>query len=166
MSRAPHGHEIERKFLLSSEAWRSEVSHSARLEQGYLTAPAATEGARASVRVRSDGERAWLNIKSRTLGAIRREFEYEIPLADARVMLDGLTAGAAILKTRHYLSRGAHTFEIDEFDGENAGLIVAEVELADIDEDFERPEWLGVEVTNDARYYNVNLVTLPYSRWS
>jgi adenylate cyclase len=166
MSRAPHGHEIERKFLLASDAWRTEVSHSARLEQGYLTPPGQSADARASVRVRSDGERAWINIKSRTLGAVRREFEYEIPLAEARVMLDTLTAGAAILKTRHYLSRGAHTFEIDEFDGANAGLIVAEVELADVDEDFERPQWLGAEVTEDPRYYNVNLVNCPYSRWS
>lgn len=166
MSRAPHGHEIERKFLLAGEDWRAEISHSARLEQGYLTPPTGGEGARSSVRVRTDGERAWLNLKSRTLGAVRREFEYEIPLADARVMLDSLTAGAAILKTRHFVRRGAHTFEIDEFDGENAGLIVAEVELAAVDETFERPDWLGVEVTDDARYYNVNLVTHPYARWS
>ncbi len=166
MSRAPHGHEIERKFLLASEDWRAEVTHSARLEQGYLTQPSGGDGARASVRVRSDGERAWLNIKSRTLGAVRREFEYEIALADARVMLDSLTAGAAILKTRHYVTRGPHIFEIDEFDGENAGLIVAEVELADINEAFERPDWLGAEVTTDPRYYNVNLVTHPYARWS
>lgn len=166
MSRAPHGHEIERKFLLASDAWRAEVSHSARLEQAYLTPPAGGEGARASVRVRSDGARAWLNLKSRTLGAVRREFEYEVPLADARVMLDALCAGAAILKTRHYVKRGAHTFEIDEFDGENAGLVVAEIELGAEDEVFERPTWLGAEVTDDPRYYNVNLVTHPYCRWS
>jgi adenylate cyclase len=166
MSRAPHGHEIERKFLLLSDAWRTEVTHSARLEQGYLTAPAGSDGARASVRVRSDGERAWLNLKSRTLGAVRREFEYEIPLADARVMLDSLCTGAAILKTRHYVANGAHTIEIDEFDGENAGLIVAEIELADIDEAFGRPAWLGAEVTEDPRYYNVNLVSHPFRHWS
>lgn len=151
--------EIERKFLLASDAWRPLVASSEYLAQGYLG------GARSSVRVRIGGERAWLNIKSLDKGVARLEFEYPIPRADAEVMLRELADGPVVSKTRHHVPLGAHLFEIDEFDGDNAGLVVAEVELAHADEAFERAPWLGTEVTDDARYYNINLVRHPYCRW-
>ncbi|MCL7744543.1 CYTH domain-containing protein [Guyparkeria hydrothermalis] len=152
--------EIERKFLLASEAWRNEIDRSERMVQGYLN----DEGP-VSVRARIAGPRAWLNIKSRTLGISRDEFEYEIPLADAERMLDHLTTGPVIDKTRHFVRHGGHLWEIDEFHGENDGLIVAEVELAHVDQPFDQPAWLGEEVSHDARYYNVSLVKNPYSQW-
>jgi adenylate cyclase len=152
--------EIERKFLLAGEAWRDEVESSERMVQGYLN----DEGP-VSVRARIAGPRAWLNIKSRTLGISRDEFEYEIPLADAERMLNHLTTGPVIDKTRHFVRRGGHLWEIDEFHGENDGLIVAEVELEHVDQPFDKPAWLGEEVSHEARYYNVSLVKKPYSQW-
>lgn len=151
--------EIERKFLLANDAWRAQVSRSEYLAQGYLG------GTRSSVRVRIGAGRAWLNIKSARLGTTRLEFEYAIPLADAQVMLAELADGPVVSKTRHFVEIDYHVFEIDEFDGANAGLIVAEVELGDADEAHPRPDWLGVEVTHDARYMNSNLVRHPYSQW-
>ena len=117
------------------------------------------------MRVRIGGERAWLNLKSMALGTTRLEFEYAIPLDDAKVMLQELAEGPVVSKTRHYVDIGAHRFEIDEFDGDNAGLIVAEVELSEAGEDFPRPPWLGDEVTEDSRYYNVNLARKPFRTW-
>jgi len=152
--------EIERKFLLSSDAWRNEVDRSERMVQGYLN----DEGP-VSVRARIVGPRAWLNLKSRTLGISRDEFEYEIPLADAERMLDHLTTGPVIDKTRHFVRHGGLLWEIDEFHGENDGLLVAEVELEHVDQPFDRPDWAGEEVSHDARYYNVSLVKMPYSQW-
>lgn len=151
--------EIERKFLLADERWRALVERSEYLAQGYLG------GSRSSVRVRIGGARAWLNIKSLSRGPSRLEFEYEIPRADAELMLEQLSDGPVVAKTRHYVRVQAHLFEIDEFDGANQGLIVAEVELDAEDEDFPRPDWLGPEVTDDARYYNINLVRHPFCRW-
>ncbi|MDD2894025.1 MAG: CYTH domain-containing protein [Halothiobacillaceae bacterium] len=155
--------EIERKFLLSSDAWRSQITQSTLYRQGYLTP--SVQDAKASVRVRVEGKRGVLNVKSVRMGIQRHEYEYEIPLADANEMLDTL-CGAIIEKTRHLVPLGTHVCEIDEFHGDNAGLIVAEVELAHVDEAFARPAWLGLEVTEDARYYNVALVSKPYSTWS
>jgi adenylate cyclase len=152
--------EIERKFLLADTAWRNEIERSERMMQGYLN----DEGP-VSVRARIAGPRAWLNIKSRTLGISRDEFEYEIPLSDAERMLDHLTTGPVIDKTRHFVRHGGLLWEIDEFHGENDGLIVAEVELEHVDQPFERPRWLGEEVSHEARYYNVSLVKKPYSQW-
>jgi len=152
--------EIERKFLLASDAWRDEVERSERMVQGYLN-----DVGPVSVRARVAGPRAWLNIKSRTLGVSRDEFEYEIPLSDAERMLDHLTTGPVIDKTRHFVRFGAHLWEIDEFHGENDGLVVAEVELEHVDQPFKRPAWLGEEVSHEARYYNVSLVKKPYSQW-
>ncbi|MCL7750932.1 CYTH domain-containing protein [Guyparkeria hydrothermalis] len=152
--------EIERKFLLTDEAWRNQIERSERMVQGYLN-----DQGPVSVRARIAGDRAWLNIKSRTLGISRDEFEYEIPLADAERMLDHLTTGPVIDKTRHFVTYGEHLWEIDEFHGENDGLIVAEVELDHVDQPFARPAWLGEEVSHDARYYNVSLVKNPYSQW-
>ncbi|MGE0485833.1 MAG: CYTH domain-containing protein [Gammaproteobacteria bacterium] len=154
------GIEIERKFLLRDARWRAEVSHAVRMCQGYLASRP-----ECSVRVRIEGEDARLNIKSATLGIERREFEYAIPRADAELMLAELCGGHTLSKTRHYVPRGGHVFEIDEFDGANAGLVVAEVELAHADETFERPDWLGEEVSHDRRYYNVCLLERPYICW-
>jgi adenylate cyclase len=119
---------------------------------------------RASVRVRIDGDRANLNIKSATLGVERLEFEYAVPPEQARVLLAELS-GEVVEKTRHEVRHEAHLWEIDEFAGENAGLIVAEIELEDADEAFARPDWLGAEVSDDPRYYNSELARHPYSRW-
>jgi len=154
--------EIERKFLVTGDAWRRDVSRSEPMAQGYLAGPPTS---RCSVRVRIAGEDAWLNIKSVTLGVERDEYEYAIPHADAERMLATL-CGERVEKIRHHVAAGKHVFEIDEFLGENAGLVVAEIELAHADEPFERPAWLGREVTPIARYYNVNLASHPFSRWS
>lgn len=154
--------EIERKFIVLGDAWRREVSRSERMAQGYLAGPPASK---CSVRVRIAGEAAHLNIKSLAIGIERDEYEYEIPLADAERML-GTLAGNRVEKTRHRVEIGAHVFEVDEFTGENAGLVVAEVELDDANEAFPRPAWLGREVSDLARYYNLNLATHPYARWS
>lgn len=154
--------EIERKFLLASDAWRRDVSRSESMAQGYLAGPPAS---RCSVRVRIAGDDAWLNIKSLALGVERDEYEYAIPRADAERMLATL-CGERVEKIRHHVTVGGHLFEVDEFIGDNAGLVVAEIELSHADEPFERPAWLGREVTPLARYYNVNLATHPYSRWS
>jgi adenylate cyclase len=151
--------EIERKFLLADDGWRALVERHAYMAQGYLG------GTHASVRVRVAGADAWLNIKSRTLGTSRLEFEYPIPRGDAEQMLRELADGPLVSKTRHYVTLDTHTFEIDEFDGDNAGLIVAEVELEHVDESFPRPPWLGREVTEDARYYNINLALRPFATW-
>lgn len=152
--------EIERKFLLRDESWRDTADAGTRFRQGYLIG---TE--RASVRVRIEGERANLNIKSATLGIHRQEFEYTIPLEEAEELLDTLCEQPQISKTRYLVPYGQHTWEIDVFDGDNAGLIVAEVELESEAESFERPPWLGDEVSGDTRYYNVCLVKHPYKDW-
>lgn len=154
------GKEIERKFLLRSEAWRDEVEHSVRVVQGYLA-----RGERSAVRVRIKGDIAELNIKHTLDGINRLEYEYEIPVGDAREILEQVALRALIDKTRHHVRHGGHLWEIDEFYGENAGLVMAEIELEDADEAFERPDWLGEEVSQDPRYYNSNLSRLPYSQW-
>ena len=152
--------EIERKFLMRNDGWRKSVHRTAHIRQGYLS-----NEKTCSVRVRTSGENAWLNIKSLTIGAKRQEFEYPIPLADANTMLDTLTTKPLIEKQRHYVTVGRHTWEIDEFEGDNAGLIVAEVELSDVEELFEKPSWAGEEVTHDPRYYNTQLSKHPFNNW-
>jgi adenylate cyclase len=154
--------EIERKFLLESDAWRAAVARSEEMVQGYLAGP---PGARCSVRVRIVAERAVLNIKSLASGIARDEYEYPIPPGDARQMLATL-AGDIVEKQRHHVEVDGHWFEIDEFAGANAGLIVAELELDRVDAVFPRPSWLGREVSNLARYYNLTLAERPYSQWS
>ncbi len=154
------GIEIERKFLLASDAWRAQVERSMEMKQGYLS-----RDAQSSVRVRVCEERAWLGIKSTRDGIHRLEYEYEIPLDEAEEMLRLVAHRPLIHKTRHIVRHGGHRWEIDEFHGDNAGLVVAEVELGDRDEVFERPEWLGREVSTDARYYNSNLAKVPWSAW-
>ena len=152
--------EIERKFLLASETWREEVIRSSRIKQGYLG-----KIDKASVRIRIQGEKANINVKSATLSMRRMEYEYEIPLSEAEEMLEQLCEQPQVDKTRYIVERGQHIWEIDEFYGENSGLMVAEVELGSEDEKIEKPEWLGEEVTEDPRYYNVNLIKHPYCKW-
>jgi len=152
--------EIERKFLLANDDWREEVVRSSRIRQGYLG-----KLDRASVRIRVDGEKANINVKSATLGMRRMEYEYEIPLDEAEEMLDQLCEQPQVDKTRYIVEHGSHVWEIDEFYADNAGLIVAEVELKSETESFEKPSWLGEEVTEDPRYYNVNLIKHPFKNW-
>jgi adenylate cyclase len=161
------GIEIERKFLLRDDSWRETVEHSEQIAQGYLVgAQALRDGAaRASVRARVAGEQAWLNIKSATPGIERAEFEYAIPLSDARTLLATLCDGV-MEKVRHHVRVDGVLFEIDEFLGDNQGLIVAEVELPAVDAPFPRPSWLGREVSALVRYYNVQLIAHPYQQWS
>lgn len=153
--------EIEHKFLLADESWRTEIQSSVYYKQGYLSS-----NANSSVRVRISADQAWLNIKSATIGNHRQEFEYEIPLSDANRILDDLCHKPLIEKHRHFVPRQQHVWEIDEFLGDNAGLIVAEIELSAIDEDFAKPSWVGEEVTEDLRYYNNNLCKNPYKNWN
>lgn len=152
--------EIERKFLLEDDSWRTQVVRSVTMQQGYLGSDR-----QCSVRVRRAGDSAWLNIKSATLGIERLEFEYAIPVADAETMLQRLCGARSLSKTRHHVPHGGHLWEIDEFDGDNRGLIVAELELTSVDEPFARPAWLGQEVSDDPRYYNVCLIDNPYIHW-
>lgn len=153
--------EIEHKFLLKKDLWRGQVQRSARMTQGYLQSSPAS-----SIRVRIVGEQAFLNIKSATLGIARQEYEYPIPLAEAEQILATLCEKPFIDKTRHYVEHAGHTWEIDEFHGDNAGLLVAEIELGAVDEVFERPEWVGDDVSHEPKYYNSCLVKKPFSQWN
>ena len=159
--------EIERKFLVTSDAWRAAAHEVVAMAQGYLNDQAAMDSGaqRASVRVRIAGDEAFLNLKSREAGHTRQEFDYPIPLADARALLS-LCVGGVIDKRRHYVNHAGHLWEVDEFFGDNAGLVVAEIELDSADEAFQRPDWSGAEVTDHLRYYNLALATRPYSQWS
>ena len=131
-----------------------------RYRQGYLSTDPGC-----SVRVRVCADRAWLNIKSATVGIARREYEYAIPAADAHEILEALCVKPIIEKTRFVVVHEGHRWEIDVFEGDNAGLVVAEIELASAGEAFALPAWAGEDVTGDARYYNQRLVEHPYSRW-
>ena len=153
------GIEIERKFLLAGDAWRG-LGQAVLLRQGYLSS--ARERV---VRVRIEGEQAMLTIKGANVGASRGEWEYPIPLADAVELLDGLCEQPLIEKYRHRIEHAGMVWEVDEFLGANAGLIVAEIELASEDQPFEKPDWVGAEVSGDARYYNANLIRHPFSQW-
>ena len=144
--------EIERKFLVKSDDWRKGADDGLAMVQGYLQS-----GEKSSIRVRLAGDRAWLNIKSATLGISRSEYEYTIPLADAKEMLANLCDQPIISKIRYHVNVAQHTWEVDVFDGDNEGLIVAEIELLAEDETFEIPQWAGDEVSLDTRYYNVCL---------
>ena len=152
--------EIERKFLVESDDWRAGVERTELFRQGYL---AGSESC--SVRVRVGGERAWLGLKGRVQGASRLEYEYAIPVREANEILDALCAGGRVEKRRHWVPYAGREWEVDEFIGVNAGLVVAELELDDEDEVFARPPWLGREVTEDVRYYNSSLAQRPWSTW-
>jgi adenylate cyclase len=152
--------EIERKFLVSGD-FRSFVSKSIRIRQGYLSLdPERT------IRIRVKGEKGYITVKGmkNENGFSRFEWEKEIPLPEAHELLQ-LCTPAIIDKIRHLVPLGNHTFEVDEFSGENAGLIVAEIELSSEEEVFQRPPWLGKEVTHEDRYYNAMLVKNPYNQW-
>lgn len=152
--------EIERKFLVTNDSWKEESTSSEEYIQGYL----ATERS-CSIRIRIKKDRASLNIKSATLGISRNEYDYPIPLSEAREILQDLCIRPLLKKTRFLVPHGDHVWEIDVFEGDNEGLVVAEIELATPDEPFSRPGWLGEEVSDDPRYYNVCLVDHPYSKW-
>jgi adenylate cyclase len=152
--------EIERKFLLRNDNWRKQVFRAKSIRQGYLVSDEIR-----SVRVRIADDEAYLNVKSATLGISRKEYEYTIPLQDAQELLDTLCRKPLLEKTRHFLHFGNHLWEVDVFEGDNAGLVVAEVELKDPEETFERPGWIGEEVSHDKRYYNACLIDNPYKNW-
>ena len=152
--------EIEHKFLLANDNWRNIVHHSVKYRQGYLTSDPTS-----SIRVRTCNDKAWLNIKSATVGTYRHEYEYEIPIQDANEIINNLCRKPLIEKTRYFVQHDNHTWEIDEFEGVNKGLIVAEIELSEVGETFAIPDWIGDEVTHDLRYYNNNLSLQPYIEW-
>jgi len=154
------GVEIERKFLLASDAWRA-LGEPVLVRQGYLTSDP-----KRTVRARIYGDQAFLTIKSKSEGASRGEWEYPIPLADAAELLDRLCDRPLVEKYRRRIEHGGFTWEVDEFLGENAGLVVAEIELPSEDAPFDKPGWVGQEVTDDKRYYNSNLIRSPYSTWT
>ncbi|HEY0501986.1 MAG TPA: CYTH domain-containing protein [Lysobacter sp.] len=159
--------EIERKFLVTGNAWRDAAHKVVPMAQGYINDQAAMDSGamKASVRVRIAGDEAFLNLKSRALGHTRQEYDYAIPVEDARGLL-ALCVGGMVDKRRHYVTHEGHLWEVDEFLGDNAGLVVAEIELASADEAFARPQWVGAEVTDASRYYNLALATRPYAQWS
>jgi adenylate cyclase len=153
------GQEIERKFLTRNDSWRA-GAEGTRYRQGYLSVDSTR-----TVRVRSAGSQGFLTIKGKTEGLARLEFEYPIPLADADQLLTQLCRRPLIEKVRYRIPHAGLVWEVDEFEGENAGLILAEVELEREDQAVELPPWAGEEVTGQPRYYNANLISLPYSRW-
>ena len=153
------GIEIERKFLLSGDGWKA-LGAGTAYRQGYLSAVKER-----TVRVRTIGKQGFLTIKGISVGASRLEYEYEIPLGDADAMLNELCEKPLIEKKRYKIEYAGFIWEVDEFFGENEGLVVAEVELDSEDQAFNKPEWVGEEVTGDARYFNSNLIKKPYSQW-
>ncbi len=152
--------EIERKFLIINDNWRS-LGRGKVYKQGYiLTAKKMT-----TIRVRIVGNEAYLTIKSKTKGISRNEFEYSIPLEDGEIMLNTLCDRPLIEKIRYQINHDNLIWEIDEFQGENQGLIIAEVELENENQIINIPDWVGEEVSHDSRYYNVNLAKHPYQKW-
>lgn len=153
--------EIERKFLVTSKAYRDGASSKEHIEQGFLnTDPLRT------VRVRIKGDQGYLTVKGKTIasGTTRFEWEREIPVVEAQTLLE-LCEKGTVAKTRYEVPVGNHVFEVDEFLGENEGLIVAEIELHSEDEIFAKPDWLGLEVTGEVKYYNSQLSKQPYKDW-
>ena len=151
--------EIERKFLVISDQWRGQAE-AVRYKQGYLASNDETV-----VRVRIMGEVAMLTVKSKVSDLTRTEFEYEIPVDEADYMLENLCQKPLIDKTRTKIKIKNHVWEVDEFFGDNQGLLIAEVELGSEDEQVELPPWVGEDVSADSRYYNANLVINPYKNW-
>ena len=151
--------EIEKKFLITNEDWRG-LAEGRHYCQGYLSMQKGR-----TVRVRTIGEKGFLTVKGRTVGETRLEFEYEIPIKDARELLRELCHKPLIEKTRYKIPFDGFIWEVDEFTGENEGLIFAEIELKYEGEIFSQPHWIGKEVTDDPRYYNANLVNTPYRDW-
>jgi len=149
--------EIERKFLVTGDGWRK--AHGVRLTQGYLN-----RDKERTVRIRLAGEQAFITVKGVTSGALRAEFEYAIPPTDAEQLLQ-LCDGPIVDKTRYSIEHNGFKWEVDEFRGDNAGLVVAEIELEHEDQKFDLPSWVGREVTDDPRFFNSNLAVNPYRNW-
>lgn len=152
-------HEIEKKFLIVNDSWRS-LGKGKEYCQGYLST-----GDGPTLRIRTIGERGIITVKGPTEEGKRLEFEYDIPYEDAKEMLGKLCHKPLIEKTRYKIPHEGFVWEVDEFKGENEGLLFAEIELESVDQRFDIPDWIGKEVTGDARYYNANLVSNPYSNW-
>lgn len=152
--------EIERKFLVKDTRWKA-LGNGKLFRQGYLS----LEPER-TVRVRVAGDKGFLTIKGKTTGVTRAEYEYEIPVSEAASMLDNLCAGPRIEKMRYRIHHAGQIWEVDEFLGDNAGLVVAEIELESEDQQIDLPEWVGEEVSGDPRYYNSNLTLHPFSQWA
>ena len=150
--------EIERKFLVKEYQWRN--GHAKMYRQGYLNSDK-----KRNVRIRVINDKGYLTVKGISQGAVREEYEYEIPKADADAMLDRLCEKPLIEKKRYTIVYKGLVWEVDEFFGANLGLIVAELELQTEDQEFFKPEWIGKEVTGDPKYFNANLVHRPYSQW-
>lgn len=152
--------EIEKKFLVKNDSWKkgAKVTY---YRQGYLSSIKERV-----VRVRTIDKKGYLTIKGITVGVTRNEFEYEIPVEDANIMLDNLCEKPIIEKNRAKVEYEGLTWEIDEFFGENEGLVVAEVELKDENQEFKKPDWIGEEVSGDPRYFNSNLIKHPFTKWN
>ncbi len=153
------GIEIEKKFLLANDTWK-ELATGTTYRQGYLSS-----SKQSSVRVRTINDKGFLTVKGKSIGATRMEFEYEIPSEDAQTLLDELCAQPIIHKKRYKIEYKGFVWEVDEFFGENSGLVVAEIELESENQQFIKPDWIGEEVTSDIRYFNSNLNKHPYSLW-
>lgn len=153
------GIEIEKKFLTKDGSWR-ELGEGKEYCQGYLS-----DAKGQTVRIRTIGQTAFLTVKGPSVAGKKLEFEYEIPHADAQIMLEDLCHRPLIHKTRYRIPHKGFIWEVDDFHGENDGLILAEIELESVDQRFELPPWIGMEVTNDPRYYNAALVRAPYREW-
>ena len=156
---SPTNKEIERKFLVRSDGWKN-LAQGTRLRQGYLAS-----SQNATVRVRSAGNVGFLTVKGTRTGITRREYEYEIPAAEADAMLDALCGYRIVEKTRYRIEHAGLVWEVDEFHGANAGLVVAEVELEREDQPFTKPDWAGREVSMDWRYANSSLAERPFRDW-
>ncbi|MFA5701036.1 MAG: CYTH domain-containing protein [Desulfuromonas sp.] len=152
--------EIERKFLLKTDSWRAHVQSKSRIIQGYISVnPTAT------VRVRLTAAGAFLTLKGKRHNYCATEFEYPIPAQDGAAMLKQMNLCPPIDKWRHQINYAGNKWVIDEFSGANAGLIIAEIELETATAEFARPPWLGLEVSDDPRYFNANLAQQPYTTW-
>lgn len=152
--------EIERKFLLKNNSWKNSANSGTTYRQGYISLDEDR-----TVRVRTDGIKGFLTLKGRAIGITRTEFEYEIPVEDADQILDLLCIKPLIKKVRYLVEYKNFSWEIDVFEDENKGLIIAEIELTEEKEEFALPDWAGTEVTSDTRYLNSNLVKHPFSNW-
>jgi len=152
--------EIERKYLLRSDAWRARADRQVHYRQGYLA-----NTRHCCVRVRVGGDAAHVTVKGATVGVSRLEFEYPVPLEDARVMLRELCQGSVVEKTRYIVRHLGQDWEVDVFEGDNAGLAIAEIELEDEAQAVTLPNWVGEEVSHDVRYYNSNLAVTPFKQW-
>lgn len=157
--------EIERKFLVKNLDWQALATQQTHLAQGYLN-DINQAGSKSSIRIRIEGEQANINIKSLEIGMSRDEYEYPIDLDEAKKILKTLCVGPVIEKIRYLVPNELYTWEIDVFLGDNEGLIVAEIELDSEDASFQMPDWLGAEVTEFKRYYNISLSQRPYQTWT